>query len=60
MAKDKDHPKVIHQMNLRCESLQIIEAVAVLSSRCDDLDILSKESEINNVWVTQPFLFGKK
>ena len=60
MAKDKDHPKVIHQMNLRCESLQIIEAVAVLSSRCDDLDILSKESEIKQCMGDSTFSVWKE
>jgi hypothetical protein len=60
MAKDKDHPKVIHQMNLRCESLQYTEAVAVLSSRCDDLDILSKESEIKQCMGDSTFSVWKE
>jgi len=45
MAKDKDHPKVIHQMNLRCEAFHYLLAVNTLS-HCDDLDILSNESEV--------------
>ena len=45
MAEDKDHPKVIHQMNLRCEAFHYLLAVNTLS-HCDDLDILSKESEV--------------
>ena len=45
MAKDKDHPKVIHQMNLRCAAFHALLAINTLS-HCDGLDILSKESEV--------------
>jgi hypothetical protein len=45
MAEDKDHSKVIHQMNLRCAAFHYLLAVNTLS-HCDDLDILSKESEV--------------
>ena len=45
MAEDKDHSKVIHQMNLRCAAFHYLLAVNTLS-HCDDLDIFSKESEV--------------
>ena len=46
LADDKDHPKVIHQMNLRCESLQFTQAYTILAKLCPDLEMDSEEEEI--------------
>lgn len=48
MAEDKDHPKVIHQMNFRCESLHFTQAHTIVSTLCPGLDIDSEESEIKD------------
>ena len=59
MAKDKDHPKVIHQMNLRCSAFHYLLTVNTLS-HCDDLDILSKESEIKQCLSDTTFFAWKE
>ncbi len=46
MASNKDHPKVMHQMNLRCESLLFTKVRAILKSFCPDLEVDSVESKI--------------
>ncbi len=46
MAEDKDHPKVLHQMNLRCESLLFTKIDAILKSFCPALEVTSAEFDI--------------
>ena len=46
MAENKDHPKVIHQMHLRCQSLLFTKVNAIIKSFCPKLEIISEESDI--------------
>ena len=52
VAENKDHPKVIHQMHLRCQSATAITSMLVFdtygSSDCENLHMLSPEEAIQN------------
>jgi len=52
VAENKDHPKVIHQMHLRCQSALAITSMLVFdtygSSDCENLHMLSPEEAIQN------------
>ncbi len=52
VAENKDHPKVIHQMHLRCQSALAITTMLVFdthgSSDCENLHMLSPEEAIKN------------
>ena len=52
VAENKDHPKVIHQMHLRCQAATAITSMLVFdtygSSDCENLHMLSPEEAIQN------------
>jgi len=63
VAANKDHPKVIHQMHLRCQSALAIATMVAFDSfgsDCENLHMLSPEEEIQNCMSDTGFSTFKK